>query len=75
MGNYTTVCIVFFVFYVVISDLNTAENVEFVKQFFIGKLSNKYTHTIIEATKISSHLVSLIVSSGGCLFAVKLPVN
>ena len=74
----TPIIVFILVVFVVVSDLNTKENVDAAKKYFTNSLKNNtFTHTFLEMSSTSvsyTSIINLAWSSFLGAFAFKLPV-
>ena len=74
----TPIIVFILVVFVVVSDLNTKENVDAAKKYFTNSLKNNtFTHTFLEMSSTSvsyTSIINLASSSFLGAFAFKLPV-
>ena len=74
----TPIIVFILVVFVVVSDLNTKENVDAAKKYFTNSLKNNtFTHTFLEMSSTSvsyTSIIHLAWSSFLGAFAFKLPV-
>jgi hypothetical protein len=76
MGKYTILCILFFACHVIISDFNTDQNRECLRNYFIREVFHgiNASHTLIELSETTETIASAAISICSTYFVWKLPV-